>query len=212
MASAPTGRPPTVSGDAGRAALSDAELARYVSLLRAGGVLACPTETQMGLLADALQPAAVARVVAMKRRPAGEPIALLLPDAAALSTVSEGLSERATELASAHWPGPLTLVVPALASVPGALVRDGTIGVRVPGPSPALEVAQAFGGPLTATSANLSGQPTAKDGAQARSLFGAQLAAVVPGSCPGGAPSTIVRVHGDSLEVLRRGAIDLSSD
>lgn len=181
----------------------------WVALLRAGGVLACPTETQMGLLADALNPQAVARVVAMKRRPPGEPIALLLPDVAALARVSTGVGPASMALAEAHWPGPLTLLVTALPSLCPDLVLDGSVGVRVPGDSPALALVRAFGGPLTATSANLSGQPTARDGDEARAIFGAQLSGVVPGSCPGGPPSTIVDARGSAPRVLRAGAIAL---
>ena len=81
--------------------MSPDELARYVQVLRAGGVVACPTETLVGLLADALSEDAVNRVVAIKRR-GPDPIALILPDAQALSRVAEPLSELALQLAERH--------------------------------------------------------------------------------------------------------------
>lgn len=189
--------------------LSPDDLAPWVAALKAGRVLACPTETQMGLLADALNPQAVQAVVNIKRRPPGEAIALLLPDLEAVPKVSPGLPPTLASLARAHWPGPLTLVVRALPGLPRQIVRNGTVGIRAPGPSPAQQLVRAFGGPLTATSANLSGQPTVKDGAEAQAAFGEQLGGVVPGVCPGGAPSTIVAERGGKPVVLRAGAITI---
>jgi L-threonylcarbamoyladenylate synthase len=184
-------------------------LAPYLALLRRGGVLACPTETLHGLLADALDPAAVARVVALKQR-GPEPIALLVPDLAAARALASGeLPARALSLAAAHWPGPLTLVIQARAGLAPALAPKGTVGVRVPGPSPALDLVRAFAGPLTATSCNPTGLPAARSEAEARAYFGDRLDGYVPGAAPGGAPSTLIDVSGPELRVLRRGAIHI---
>jgi L-threonylcarbamoyladenylate synthase len=184
-----------------------AEIAQLVEILRRGGVVSCPTETLQGLLADALSERAVERVVALKRR-GGDPIAVLVPDlAAARALCAEPLPESASALARAHWPGPLTLVLRARAGLPAALAAQGTIGVRVPGASPALELVRAFGGPLTATSCNLSGQPPARTEAEARRYFEGQLDAIVAGDAPGGAPSTVLDATGPALRVLRQGAI-----
>ena len=184
-------------------------LAAWVSALREGHVLVCPTETQLGLLADALSESAVARVCALKRRPQNEPIALLLPDEAALPLVATSVPETALVLARAHWPGPLTLLVPARTSLPAALVRDGKVGVRVPGPSPALDLVRAFGGPLTATSANRSGHPPVASAEEAELEFAGEVAAVIPGNAQQALPSTIVDATGEDLVVLRQGAIAL---
>jgi len=182
----------------------------FVAALRSGGVIACPTETQMGLLADALDAAAIARVSTLKQRPASEPIGLIAPSLeSALALVIE-LTPLARSLAEQHWPGPLTLVMRARSHVPAGVQRDGTVAVRVPGPSPALDLVRAFGGPLTATSANLSGQPPLATEAELRAAFGAGLAGIVPGMPPGGAPSTILDVTGDTPIVVRRGALPLS--
>jgi tRNA threonylcarbamoyl adenosine modification protein (Sua5/YciO/YrdC/YwlC family) len=175
--------------------------------VRAGGVVACPTETLQGLLADALSPQAVARVVALKRR-GDEPIALLVPNLDAVQALIEGeLSEAARNLAKAHWPGPLTLVFKARPGLPTALAPRGTLGVRIPGPSPALDLVRDFGGPLTATSCNPSGQPAARTHAEVLAYFGGQLDASVPADAPGGLPSTVVDATGPSLRVLRQGAV-----
>jgi tRNA threonylcarbamoyl adenosine modification protein (Sua5/YciO/YrdC/YwlC family) len=189
--------------------MTPAALARYVECLRRGGVLACPTETLVGLLADALSQEAVNRVVAIKRR-GPDPIALILPDVHALELVAEPLSELALSLAYKHWPGPLTLIVRALPGLPAALVRNGTIGVRVPGPSPALELARAFGRPLTATSCNPSGQPAARTEAEVRAYFPNELDDIVPGDAPGGLPSTVLDATGVELKLIRMGAISLA--
>lgn len=178
-----------------------------VALLRAGGVVACATETLFGLLADARSEAAVARVVAIKQR-GKEPIALLAPHLAAVEALGT-LGEPARALAERYWPGPLTLVVRAHPGLPEALLRDGTVGVRVPGPSPALTLVRAFGGLLTATSCNPSGLPAARTDAEARAYFGERLSAILTGEAPGGAPSTLLDVTGDVPRVLRQGAITL---
>ena len=88
-----------------------------------------------------------------------------------------------------------------------ALTKDGKVAVRVPGPSPALEIVRAFGGALTATSANISGQPPLAREDELRTAFGDALAAIVPGRAPGGLPSTLVDVTGTELRVLRLGPI-----
>jgi L-threonylcarbamoyladenylate synthase len=182
----------------------------YVQVLRRGGVVACPTETLQGLLADARSPAAVARVVAIKHR-GSAPIALILPDIAALAEVALPLAPRAQALAVRHWPGPLTLVVRARPDLPSALVQDGRVGVRVPGASLALDLARAFGGPLTATSANPSGLPAARTEADVRRYFPSELDAIVSGDAPGGEASTVVDVSGPVVRVIRAGAVVLDS-
>src|SRR5688572_8682807 len=159
--------------------MTPAEWAPFVAVLRGGGVVACPTETLVGLLADAASLAAVEKVVAVKKRGAADPIAVLAPDLAAALRLVRDLPDAARELATTHWPGPLTLVAHAQPGVPAPLVRDGKIGVRVPGPSPALELCRAFGGPLTATSANLSGEPAARTSEEARAALGGAVDAYV---------------------------------
>lgn len=191
--------------------LSAAELAHLVAALRAGGVVACATETLFGLLADALNAAAVEQVCVLKGRDPQQPIAVLLPDLAALAQVSPALPERARLLAEAHWPGPLTLLVPALPGLPAALIKDGKIGVRVPGPSPALELVRAFGGPLTATSANLSGQPAARTLDEVDAAFPSGLAGRVAWPAPGGLASSIIDVTGPEPVVVRAGPVVLNT-
>jgi tRNA threonylcarbamoyl adenosine modification protein (Sua5/YciO/YrdC/YwlC family) len=189
--------------------LSASELSRLVSLLRDGGVVACPTETLVGLLADAFNPAAVAEVCRLKGRAADQPIGLLLPGVEALDQVVIEVPARARELATQHWPGPLSLVMRARPELPEALKHNGTVSVRVPGPSLALTLVRAFGAPLTATSANRSGEPATRSSDEARAVFGSALAAIVEGESPGGLASTIIDATTPALRVLRPGPITL---
>ena len=186
---------------------AEPELLAFVNLLRAGEVLACPTETQMGLLADALSEQAVARVCELKGRPAGEAISVIVPSLEQALRLVRDVSDHALRLARAHWPGPLTLVLRAREGMPSALIKDGKLALRVPGPSPALALVRAFGGPLTATSANRSGKPPLTTAAELRTTFGPALAGIVPGTPPGTAPSTIIDITGDHPLVIRQGAV-----
>jgi L-threonylcarbamoyladenylate synthase len=191
---------------------SEPSYADYAATLRAGHVLACPTETQMGLLCDALSERAVLRVFAMKRRPPAEPLPVIAASLAALERIVLDFPETARILAARYWPGPLTLVLRAREGLPAPLLRDGKVAVRVPGPSPALSLAEVFGGPLTATSANLSGLPPLVSEGDLRATFGAELFGVIPGTPPGGPPSTVVDVTGNRVRVLRQGVLDLALD
>lgn len=183
------------------------DLYTYLSILRRGGVVACPTETLFGLLADALDRDAVARVAAIKRRRAADPIAVLIPSIDSASTLVTEFSRTGRDLAERHWPGPLTLVMRAREGLPRELIRDGKVGLRVPGPSPALELVRAFKGPLTATSANYTSEPSAWIDRQVIETMAEELDAVVPGKAPGGEPSTVVDVSRDQIRIIRQGAV-----
>ncbi len=191
--------------------LVSTDMVELVRVLRAGGVVACPTETFVGLLADAQNARAVERVCALKGRDEKNPIGVLVPDLPALEALVEEIPARARVLAQRHWPGPLTLLLRARSGLPAALHKDGKLGARVPGESPALRLVRAFGGALTATSANRTGEPAATSGEQAGEIFGDGLDAIVPGLSPGGLPSTLVDATSDALVVLRRGPVDLNA-
>lgn len=168
---------------AGPRSVEDA-LADALSVLRDGGVVACATETQMGLLADAHNHSAVDRVLAVKGRSDRSPIALLLPDAEAMHAVARDVPASALALGRTHWPGPLTLVLWAREGLPHAVAPLGKVGVRVPGESPALTLVRAFGRAVTATSANRSGQPPAISAEEVEASLGAAVEITVPGRAP----------------------------
>ncbi len=187
-------------------------LAALVEILRRGGVVACPTETWLGLLADARDEVAIERVAELKRRPSDLPISLLLPNAEAIAEVSaEPPSAASRSLMDEHWPGPLTILVKAAPSLSPRLTRDGKVGVRVPGPSPAAELARAFGHPLTATSANRTGEPPIRCIDELPDSLREGVDAVVPGMAPGGPPSTLVDATLSPMQILRAGAIKIQA-
>ncbi|MEB2324653.1 MAG: L-threonylcarbamoyladenylate synthase [Sorangiineae bacterium] len=183
--------------------------------LAGGGVVAAPTETFFGLLADVTRPAAVSRLLALKPRAPSKGMPVLLPSYGAWSGLAEALPPLACELAAAFWPGPLTIALPARAGVDERLVLDRTLAVRLPGASVAAALARALGRPLSATSANLPGEAPARDAAQVRASFshamGEHRLLVVDGLAPGGAPSTVVTVEGARARVARVGAISLEA-
>lgn len=185
------------------------DLASFVRILEQGGVIACPTETWLGLLADARNEQAVERVAAIKGRAADMPIALLLASAEALEEVALPPSPEAQALMATYWPGPLTILLHAKPGLSPRLVRDGKVGVRVPGPSPAAELAAAFGHALTATSANLTGQPPLRSAAELPPALADGVDGAVLGSSPGGAPSTLVDATTNPMTIVRAGAIEI---
>ena len=185
------------------------DLATLVEVLERGEVVACPTETFLGLLADARNERAIERVAELKGRPADMPIALLLPDALALAQVASFPPGEARALMEAHWPGPLTILLAAKPGLSPRLTRNGKVGVRVPGPSPAADLVRAFGRPLTATSANRTGEPPIRSAEELSETLVDGLGGVVPGVSPGGAPSTLIDTTTSPMQLLRSGAIDI---
>ena len=107
------------------------------------------------------------------------------------------------------WPGPLTILLPAKPDLSPRLTRDGKVGVRVPGPSPAADLVRAFGHPLTATSANRTGEPPLRSVDELPAALAKELGGVMPGVSPGGAPSTLIDSTVAPIEILRAGAIEI---
>ncbi|MUV60598.1 L-threonylcarbamoyladenylate synthase [Halobacterium sp. CBA1126] len=172
---------------------------------RGGGLVVYPTETVYGLGADALDPDAVGAVFDAKRRDREKPLSFAFPDADA---ASEHVYWTDTERAFAEefLPGPVTLVCEKRDSVPDALTggRD-RVGVRVPDHEVALALLDRVA-PLTATSANVSGEPSVTDPADLDAEFRARVDAVLDaGETPGGTGSTVVDVERN--EILREGAV-----
>jgi L-threonylcarbamoyladenylate synthase len=188
------------------------ELAAAVAILRRGGVVCLPTETFYGLAVDAVDEAAIARLVALKGREEGKPIAVIAPDLDGARRLWAEAPARLLELAAAHWPGPLTLVARARAGVPAALVGPGGgVGARVSSHPVAAALARGLGRPITATSANLAGEPPAHSVAEARARLGAGVDLYLDdGPAPGGPASTVAEVTADGRVLVHRpGAVAL---
>jgi len=177
--------------------------------IRNGGLVALPTDTLYGLAADPFSAAAVARVFTVKGRLAGQALPLIAADADQVAARLGTLPANGMRLAEKFWPGPLTLLVPA----PAALARDvsggtGRVGVRVPANDIARAICRAADGPITATSANRSGQPATADPGEVERTLGDDLDLLIDaGQTPGGAPSTIVDVTSPVPRLVRAGAV-----
>jgi L-threonylcarbamoyladenylate synthase len=177
--------------------------------IRAGYVVAIPTDTLYGLAADPFSAAAVARVFDVKGRAADRALPLIAADVAQIASRLGRLSEIATRLADRFWPGPLTLLMPAARQLAREVSGEtGTVGVRVPADAIARAVCAACGHPVTATSANLSGAPAAATADDVEDALGDRIEFLLDaGPTPGGAPSTIVDVTAGEPRLVRAGAI-----
>jgi L-threonylcarbamoyladenylate synthase len=174
-----------------------------------GGVVALPTDTLYGLAADPFSAAAVARVMAVKGRPAEKALPLIASDAAQIVAHLGALSPLAMRLADRFWPGPLTLLVAAPASLAaGVTGGTGLVGVRVPADAVARAICAMTGRPVTATSANISGEPATADPNEVERTLGRRIDLLIDtGPTRGGAASTIVDVTGAQPVLVRAGAI-----
>ncbi|MBI5069810.1 MAG: threonylcarbamoyl-AMP synthase [Deltaproteobacteria bacterium] len=185
------------------------DLAGAAALLRAGGIVAYPTETFYGLGALWHRREALQRLAAAKLRPAGKPLPLLCADRAQLAEVAGPLPPAAERLAARFWPGPLTLVLPAAAGVPEEITAGtATVGARIPGCALARALASAAGGALVSTSANPSGgPPPRRAGELAPEILAAIDGVLDGGATPGGLPSTVVALGRDGPALVRAGVI-----
>lgn len=184
-------------------------LAAAVAALSRGDVIVFPTETLYGLGADALNFTAVEKVFQLKGRDPNNPFPVLVSDRAMLNSLVENISPLAEKLMERFWPGPLTLVMPARADIPRPLVNaTGGIGVRISSQPIASEIVRMLGRPLTATSANPSGQPPARTMAQARDYFSGKIKILIDGGeMISKTGSTVAAVAGNKITILRAGEI-----
>jgi len=180
-----------------------------VEAIHSSQVVGIPTDTVYGLAADPQEREAVSRLFEIKGRPEHKPVGLLIASVEQAKTIGEidGVGE---ELARAHWPGPLTMVV-----TPRVVLYDWvgdaylrTVGIRVPDHSVARELLERIG-PLVVTSANRSGGKEVMSDIEARRIFGEEVAVYVEGRCPGGEASTVVDVTGGQPVILRKGPVSI---
>jgi tRNA threonylcarbamoyl adenosine modification protein (Sua5/YciO/YrdC/YwlC family) len=178
-----------------------------VTAVREQKVIGLPTDTVYGIGADPLSEQAVGRLYELKGRPESKPVGLLVASIEQAVSIGE-LEGVAADLAAAHWPGALTLVVRPnviLADWVGDAQRR-TVGLRVPGLPVTLELLEATG-PLAVTSANLAGGAESMTDEEARGVFGDLVPVYVQGRSPGGLASTVVDVTGPEPVVLRQGPV-----
>jgi L-threonylcarbamoyladenylate synthase len=187
----------------------DVDIAGAVDVLRAGGLVAFPTETVYGLGADASSVAAVRRLFAVKGRPPDHPVIVHLGETALLDEWGVDVADTARTLARTCWPGPLTVVVRRATRVPDAVTGGlETVGLRVPDQPLALALLQAFGGGVAAPSANRFGRVSPTTAADVWADLGDDVDVVLDGGpCRVGVESTIVDCSRAEPAILRRGGV-----
>ena len=191
--------------------LSGRDVARAAAVLRAGGLVAIPTETVYGLGADGLNPAAVERIFAAKGRPQDNPLILHVPDDSWLARYCEDIPETAYALTKRFWPGPLTLILPRKEVVPDAVTAGlDTVGMRCPACAVTRAILAAAEVPVAAPSANTSGRPSPTTAAHVLEDMDGKIDAVVDGGpCSVGVESTIVDLTCTPPRLLRPGGVTL---
>ncbi len=191
-----------------------AAIEKAVHVLQSGGVIAYPTETFYGLGVRFDNHESLKKLYDLKKRPREKAMPLIIGDIGLLGMLVSPqwlgkIPAPASLLMGKYWPGPLTLLMPAIEGLSEYVsAHTGKVAVRVPGKSLALALARKAGFPVTATSANPSGMPPADDGGKVSAYFDGSLDLIVDGGkTPGGLPSTIVDVSGGGAEMVREGVV-----
>ncbi len=184
-------------------------IAKAAQLLKAGGLVAFPTDTVYGVGVYAFLPQAVERIYLVKERPLNKAIPLLLDSPESLPNVARDISAKAWSLAREYWPGALTLVLYRRPVVPDIVTGGGpTVAVRVPDHSFTLQLIQAVGAPLATTSANMTGCPDPQTAHEVAEYLEGKIDLILDGGpCPGGMPSTVIDLTSTPPAVVRAGAI-----
>jgi L-threonylcarbamoyladenylate synthase len=186
-----------------------AAVRRAAAELKAGGLVIFPTETVYGLAADALNEDAVRLAYEAKGRPEGQPLPVQIADVEQLGLITARVPDVAAKLIEKYFPGPLTIVLPRSAVLP-ELVTAGrpSVGVRMPDHPVALALIRETGGPIIATSANISGKPEPKTADEAVGYLGRSVRVVLDaGPARIGSPSTVVDVTVTPPRIVRVGAV-----
>lgn len=186
----------------------ETDIEKAARLIKAGKVVAFPTETVYGLGANALDAAAVVRIFEIKERPAFDPLIVHIAHLKDLPLISTSTDERVMLLAEKFWPGPLTIVLPKTKLIPD-IVTSGlpTVGVRMPNHSMALEMINTAGCPVAAPSANKFGRVSPTNAAHVRKQLPCVDFVLDGGPTKVGIESTIVTLHESGFEILRHGFI-----
>ncbi len=187
--------------------MDDDDLAMAVGVLKRGGLIVYPTETLYGLGADPYSPEAVTRMFAAKGKGASDPVAIGVPDLDEAQNLAH-FTPRDLKIWRAFMPGPLTVILRARSKAPISVVTEqGALGLRMPHHDVALALLREFG-PITATSANLHGQPPARTAQEALDQLGDTVDLYIDaGPCPIGRGSTVIDLTGERITVIREGAV-----
>lgn len=189
--------------------VSEKDIEHAVAVLKSGGLVAFPTETVYGLGADASNADAVAKIFAVKGRPASHPLIVHLADGVQVANWAREVPEAAMKLARKFWPGPLTLILRRAREVSDAVTGgQDTVALRVPSHPVALQLLGGFGGGIAAPSANRHGRVSATTAEHVRREFGEAIECVLDGGeTDVGIESTIVDLSGTAPALVRPGWI-----
>lgn len=191
---------------------ADADYGPAKGIFSSGGVIAYPTETFYGLCVDPFNADAVKRLYRLKGRPSASPIPLIIGELSMLGLIAAEVPPQAAKLIERFWPGPLTVVLKAVSSLPTAVTAGtGTIGVRLSGSPWARKLSSELGSPITSTSANPSGQKPPVTAEETARYFKGSIGLLIDGGALKGTKgSTIVDASGSELKLIREGEIPSS--
>ena len=180
-----------------------------IHILGEGGLVIAPTETFYGILGDASSQEAVTRLLKLKKRGFGKPVPLIAGSVEIVRQMTREIPDLFEPLVREFWPGPLTLVMEAAEGVPGGITAGtGTIGIRIPAQSPALDLARYFRQALTATSANFEGQDAPRSTGEIDPVLAGKVDLVIDGGqTPGVLPSTVLNLIPDPPALIRSGVL-----
>lgn len=181
-----------------------------LKILRAGGLVAFPTDTVYGLGALAFDNTAIESIYKAKDRPVEKAIPILIGDLSDLDKVADDIPNMALRFASRFWPGPLTCILPKKQTLPLAVSATATVAVRIPDHADARALLRAAGA-MAVTSANISGQPNPSTAQEVYDQLNGRIPLILDGGkTRGGVPSTLVDCTGEKPVVLREGPISLN--
>ena len=185
------------------------EIKEAAEIIKDGGLVAFPTETVYGLGADALNPEAVGKVYAAKGRPSDNPMIVHISSKDDVTKLTAKITEDMQKLMDAFWPGPMTMVCPALDIIPRVTTGGlATVGIRFPSDPVATALISESGTPIAAPSANLSGKPSPTSPRHVADDLEGRIDAIIAGEeCKAGIESTVVDMTGETPMILRPGVI-----
>jgi L-threonylcarbamoyladenylate synthase len=185
------------------------QLDRAIEIVKAGGIVAFPTDTVYGLGGDAFNSEVAERIYRVKKRPRSLPLPVLLADSTQVSAVVRFTPDIARFLMKRFWPGGLTLVLPKAASLP-EIISAGSdkVAIRIPNHVVPLALIHGLGTPIIGTSANISNKPSPVTAEEVEEQLGSQVDLIINmGRCASGLESTVVDVTGKTPVILRQGII-----
>lgn len=187
--------------------IKEKELEEVIKVLKAGGIVAFPTDTVYGLACDCFNKTAIEKLYQIKERPSYKPINVLTNSVEKMYKVTDNINNKELELIGKYMPGDLTLILNRNEKVPSILTAGiDTIGVRIPDNEIALKILESFKNPLAVTSANKSGKESGLEVADFIDEFKNEIDIIIDGGKTRvGISSTIVRVKEDKIKILRQG-------